>query len=125
VSEPVLVRGILARMRDFLSQTASIGHGLDDYAPRELGLLDPMPYRLTVNGRIVTRGTLQEIRAAVAELVTTRLAGAPEGLAIDAQMLNMAFNSGAVQEALDEGGEWFTIFGADGPARLHIRVTKE
>jgi hypothetical protein len=125
VSEPVLVRGILAHMRDFLSQTSSIGHGLDDYAPRELGLLDPMPYRLTVNGRIVTRGTLQEVGAAVAELVTTRLAAAPERMAPEAHAVNALFNEGHVQRALDERGEWFTVIDGQGPDPQHIWVEVE
>lgn len=125
MAEPVFVRGILAHMRDFLRQTASAGHGPDDYAPKELGLLDPMPYRLTVNGAVATRGTLQEVQAAVAQLVTTRLAEAPERVALDAQTINLAFNTGAVEEALAERGEWFTVLDAHGEDPQRIKVTKE
>lgn len=125
MAEPVLVRGILTHMREFLSQTAATGHSADDYAPRELGLLDPMPYRLTVNGRIVTRGTLQEVGAAVAELVTTRLAAAPERMAPEAHAVNALFNEGHVQRALDERGEWFTVIDGQGPDPQHIQVEVE
>lgn len=84
-----------------------------------------MPYRLTVNGEPYAPGTFREVRALVAQLVTDRLEAHPEGLALDAQTVNMAFNSGAVQEALDQRGEWFTIFGLETERPLRIKVTKE
>jgi hypothetical protein len=97
---------------------------VEEYEDEE-ALLEPMPYRLTANGRIVTRGTLPEIGAAVAELVTTRLAEAPERVALDAHTINLAFNTGAVEQALAERGEWFTVIDGQGPDPQHIRVTKE
>jgi hypothetical protein len=98
---------------------------VEEYDDEELALLEPMPYRLTANGRIVTRGTLQEIRAAVSELVTTRLAAAPERMAPEAHAVNALFNKGYVQRALDESGEWFTVIDGQGPNPQHIQITKE
>jgi hypothetical protein len=88
-------------------------------------LLEPMPYRLTANGRIVTRGTVQEVRAAVAEMVTTRLAAAPERMAGEAHAVNALFNEGHVERQLDESGEWFTVLDGQGPDPQYIRVAKE
>jgi hypothetical protein len=82
-------------------------------------------YKLTINAEQRAEGTLQEVRAAVAELVTKRLEEAPERVALDAQTVNMAFNSGAIQEALDEGRDWYTVFDAYGEEPLRIRITKE
>jgi hypothetical protein len=90
--------------------------------PRGLGLLDPMPYRLTVNGVIRSRGTLQEMEAAVANIVTNRLALAPEYLAPEVQAIRGAFAEGDVREALNDGGTWsFTLDGrSDHPLRIQI-----
>jgi hypothetical protein len=89
-----------------------------------LGLLDPMPYTLTVNNAMAMRGELREVRNAVAHLVTEWLASDPEGLALDAQTVNLAFNLGAVQQELEERGEWFTVFGAHSAHPMRIKVTK-
>lgn len=83
----------------------------------------PLFYHLTVNSKTTPYGTLQELRAAVAELVTRRLQIDPN-VAPDAQQINAAFNSGAVDEAIDERGDWFTVFDAYGEEPLRIRVTK-
>lgn len=91
----------------------------------EEALLEPMPFRLTVNGRVATRGTLQEIRAAVAELVSVRLAAAPERVATDALTINMAWNSDVVKQVLAERGEWFTVLDAHGEDPQRIKVTRE
>jgi hypothetical protein len=91
----------------------------------EMDLLESMPYRLTVNGRIVTRGTLQEVQAAVAELVTTRLAAAPERMAPEAHAINALFNEGHVARGVAERGEWFTVVDGQGPDPQHIRVEAE
>lgn len=83
-------------------------------------------YKLTVNSKVEAESPeLRDVRAAVADLVTIRLAAAPERVAGDAQTLNMAFNTGAVEEALNERGDWFTVFDAYGEDPLRIRVTKE
>lgn len=83
-------------------------------------------YDLTINATThVTGGTLQEVRAAVAQLVTDRLAQAPERVATDAQTINMAFNTGAVEEQLDTEGDWYTVLDAYGEEPLRIRITKE
>lgn len=105
--------------------TSSVDQESETQDVGEMGLLDPMPLRLTVNGAIVTRGTLQEVRAAVAELVTKRLAEAPERVALDAQTINMAFNTGAVQQELDDHGIWLTILDVHGEDPARIRITKE
>jgi hypothetical protein len=134
VSEPVpLARiGILAIMREFLSWTAATGHGPDDYPRKpmklldwERDLLDSMPYRLTVNGVMKMRGTLQEVQAAVADVVTTRLALAPEQIAPEAQEIRGAFAEGDVERALNERGQWFTMLDALSDNPLRIKVTKE
>lgn len=82
-------------------------------------------YQLTVNDAAVDTGPLRQIRAAVAQFMTVWLADDPEGLAVDAQTLNMAFNGGAVQAALEERGEWYTMVGvhSDHPT-MRIRVTR-
>jgi hypothetical protein len=125
MSEPIRV-GYLAILRDFLSWTAATGHGhgLDDY-PRGLGLLDPMPYRLTVNGEMRMRGTLQEVQAAVADVVTTRLALAGVELAPEVQAIRGAFAEGDVEQALAERGEWFTMLDAFSDNPIRIKVTRE
>lgn len=83
-----------------------------------------MTYRVTLAGREIGRGTLREVRAAVAEAVTGLLAQDPEGAAEGAQTVNMAINSGAVSAALDETGTWKTIIDVNGePHRL--RITRE
>lgn len=83
-------------------------------------------FQLTVNDAAAAHGTFQEIQAAVAELATGWLADDPEGLAIDAQMLHLAFTSGSVREALDEGGEWHTMIGVHSPhATMRVKVTRE
>jgi hypothetical protein len=84
-----------------------------------------MSYRLTVNAKELTQGTLREVQAAVADLITRRLNSDPARLAPDAQMVNMAFSSGAVQQQLDETGQWYTVFDAFGEDQQRIRVTKE
>lgn len=89
-------------------------------------LLFPMPLRLTVNDAVATRGTYQEVRAAVAHLVSGWLADDPEGLALDAQTVNLAFNTGAVQEAIRERGEWYTLVGVHSDHQtMRIKVSKE
>jgi hypothetical protein len=83
--------------------------------------------QLTVNDTAVALGTFQEIRAEVAGIVTGWLADDPEGLALDVQTVNMAFTGGAVQAALDERGEWYTMFGVHSAhaKTMRIRVTRE
>jgi hypothetical protein len=119
-------------MREFLSWTAATGHGPDDYPrkPMELldwerDLLDSMPYRLTVNGVMKMRGTLQEVQAAVADIVTTRLALAPEQVAPEAQAIRGAFADGDVEESLTDLGYWFTMLDALSDNPLRIKVTME
>jgi hypothetical protein len=84
-----------------------------------------MPYRLTVDGVSRARGTLQEIEAAVATIVTTRLALAPERVAPEAQAIRGAFAEGDVQAALDERGEWFTLLDAHSETPLRIKIGPE
>jgi hypothetical protein len=87
----------------------------------------PMSYRLTVNGKTGDpHGTFPEVRAAVADLVTRRLAVEPERVAAEAQTINAQFQTGgAAQQALDERAEWFTVFDAYGEEPLRIRITAE
>lgn len=90
----------------------------------------PTEYQLTVNDAAAAHGTLREIRAAVAELVTGWLADDPEGLALDAQTLNLAFESGcgrsSVEAAVEERGEWSTTIGVHSAhATMQLKVTRE
>ena len=95
----------------------------------ELTSSRPMPgssYKLTVNAKEVTEGTLPEVKAAVADLVTRRVGAEPERVSQEAALLNMAFNQGGeVETLLKERGQWFTVFDAYGKEPLRIRVTKE
>jgi hypothetical protein len=82
--------------------------------------------RLEINGEVTERGSLAEIRGAVAELVTGWLADDPEGLAVDAQTCNLAFNTGAVQEAINLRGEWYTVVGMHSEHQtMRVRIAKE
>lgn len=83
-----------------------------------------MTYRVTVNGKELAEGSLQEVKAAVAGLVTSRLNEDPERLAADAQAALMAFNTGAVEEALKSKGQWFTAFDAYSENPAYIRITQ-
>lgn len=88
--------------------------------------LFPDLLRLEVNGEVVERGSLAEIRGTVAELVTGWLADDPEGLAADAQTCNLAFNTGAVREAIDLRGEWYTVVGMHSDHQtMRVRIIKE
>jgi hypothetical protein len=91
----------------------------------ELDLLESMPYRLTVNGRIAVRGTLQEVQAAVAEIVTTRLAAAPERMAPEAHAINALFNDGYVVREIANRGEFITLLDGAGPDPQHVRIVEE
>ncbi|NUO44662.1 MAG: hypothetical protein HOV82_21840 [Streptomyces sp.] len=81
--------------------------------------------RLDVNGVTRTRGTLQEVQAAVVDVVTTRLALAPEHLAPEAQAIRGAFAEGDVQAALDERGQWYVVMDGHSDNPLRIKVEKE
>ncbi|MFD9837064.1 hypothetical protein ACFW2V_41715 [Streptomyces sp. NPDC058947] len=88
--------------------------------------LFPALLRLDVNGEMAARGDMREIRAKVAELVTGWLGDDPEGMALDAQTVNMAFNTGAVQESIDLRGEWYTVVGVHSDHQtMRLKVTKE
>lgn len=91
----------------------------------ERDLLAPMPYRLTINGAMQMRGTLQEVQAAVAEIVTDRLALAGVQLAPEVQAIRGAFAEGDVEQALAERGQWFTMLDAMSDNPLRIKVTHE
>jgi hypothetical protein len=90
------------------------------------GQLFPAVLRLDVNGEMAARGELREIRDEVAKRITGWLADDPEGMALDAQTVNMAFNTGAVQEAIDLRGEWYTVVGVHSDHQtMRLKVTKE
>lgn len=73
--------------------------------------LFPMQVTLFINGRMAGRGSLDDVRHLVAHMVTEWLPADPEGLGTDAQTVNLAFNTGAVAEQLQERGEWYTVMG--------------
>jgi hypothetical protein len=85
---------------------------------------DVTSYKLTVNGRTTQIATLQEVTAAVAEMVTVRLAAEPDRVAEEAQALHDCFRSGLVAETIDGRGVWHTIFDQWGPDQLRITVAK-
>ena len=84
-----------------------------------------MLYRLYVDGRMATRGTLQEVQAAVAGYATALLAAHPVTFAADAMALNMAFAGGGVQEAIEVFGDWGVTVGEDTGRPVRLQVTKE
>jgi hypothetical protein len=89
-------------------------------------LLFPMPYRLTVNDAVASRGTFVEVRAEVARLVSGWLADDPEGMAADAQTVNLAFTNGAVQQEVDQRGIWFALIGVHSDHQtMRVKVTRE
>jgi hypothetical protein len=89
-------------------------------------LLVPMPYRLTVNDAIAVRGTLPEVRATVAHLVSGWLADDPEGLAEDAQKVNAAWTGDEAKNALQERGEWYALVGVHSDHQtMRLRVVRE
>lgn len=98
---------------------------LDRESPR--AAVYPMHYALTVNGQITRHSTFRDLRGAVADLVTRRLAVAPERVAEEAQAMHALFlPRGAVQQALDvPGGEWCTVFDQFSSEQLRIRITSE
>jgi hypothetical protein len=117
-----------SRPRDTTSSAEEVPETQDVVAPSMAAgtLAGPrIPYRLTFNGRMAVRGTLREVRAAVAELVTTRLAAAPERMFSEAHAVNALFNEGYVEREIAERGEWFTVLDGQGPDPQHIRVAKE
>lgn len=81
--------------------------------------------RLDVNGVPRAHGSLQEIQAAVADVVTTRLSIAPEQLAPEAQAIRGAFAEGDVQAALDERGHWYVVMDGHSDNPLRLKVSKE
>lgn len=124
-SQPPITPHLCGALVDYRDTTSSADEAPETQDVGELGLLDPMPYRLTIDGEFVVRGTLQEIGAVVAERITGLLEKDPEGFALDAQTVNLAFNSGAVEQQLTEQGIWYTIFGVHTSAPLRIRITRE
>lgn len=89
-------------------------------------LLDLMPYRLTINGnRMVVRGTLQELRGHVVELVTQRLASAPDRVAISAGQIHAEWSGGRVERELTGQGRWAATLDPFGPDPLRMTITTE
>lgn len=86
---------------------------------------DESRYGLLINGIEWSTGSLQVIQAHMMEVVTTHLAGNPEGLAQDAAQLNRDFSTGAVKRDLHAKGSWFFLFGAHTTNPLRIRILKE
>lgn len=82
-------------------------------------------YLLHLDNSVILQGPFVEIRARVAERVTELLATDPENLAMDAQMLNLAFTGGDVEKGVALHGEWSTLFGAASKTPVRIRVTRE
>jgi hypothetical protein len=116
----------LADVMRALSATASTGHGPEDYADEDQAADEESTrYQLTVNHKAAMYGSLQEVQAAVALIVTTSLAANPVSLAEEAQTMNLAFTGGAVQAALDERGEWSTLYGVATGHPSRITVNRE
>lgn len=111
------VCGYLADYRDTTSSA--------DKAPEAQDVAEPVQYELTMNGRTVPAGTLQEVQTAVAEKVTLRLSAAPDRLAEEAQAIHRAFAGGHVADELEQRGDWFTVFDAYGEHPLRIRVKRQ
>jgi hypothetical protein len=80
--------------------------------------------QLLVDSKVHAVGTLDEVKAAVAELVTTLLVANPVSLAEDAGNLNRVFNDGTVFDAVTEHGRWWTLFGVATPQPVRIEVNR-
>jgi hypothetical protein len=100
-------------------------HELAASLPWAGSLLDLMPYRLTVNDRVALRGTLPEIRGHVAELVTARLAAAPDRVAMSAGQINAEWTSERVARELTEHKRWRGVLDPYGPDPLRMTITEE
>lgn len=81
-------------------------------------------YKITLDGKPLASGTLQEAQQASMEAITGLLAQDPEGVAPSAQQANGAFQRGAVQQAVDDHGEWKCPLWVHGQAHT-LRVTRE
>lgn len=85
---------------------------------------DDQRYQLVLDNSVILVGTFREIRAEVAERVTTRLATDPGNLAAEVGLINQAFTGGDVEIVVASHGEWSTLFGATGKNPVHIKVTR-
>jgi hypothetical protein len=80
-----------------------------------------MPYRATLDGAEIGSGTMQDIQAASAQAITGLLAQDPDGVAMSAQDANRAFQSGAVEKAIETDGQWTAPFWVHGrPEKLIV-----
>ncbi|MEU0788027.1 hypothetical protein ABZ341_41675 [Streptomyces sp. NPDC006173] len=95
-----------------------VGEDQEDVVDRD----DPRTYQVAIDHAVKHSGPFRDVRTFIAAFVT-RLLEADEGLALDAQTVNLAFNMGGVQRALDQDGEWSTLFGAGTRHPKHIKVT--
>ncbi|WP_367575293.1 hypothetical protein [Streptomyces griseoaurantiacus] len=83
-----------------------------------------IPLQLVVNHQVRATGTLIDVRAGVAEVVTELLEGDP-ALAGAAGELNRVFNDGTVATALSaRGGSWSTLFGAASERPMSITIKR-
>lgn len=67
--------------------------------------------RATLDGREVGSGTMQDVQAAVAEVITGLVAEDPDEYAKDAQRAQRAFADGAVDERVRDSGYWTLVLG--------------
>jgi hypothetical protein len=83
-----------------------------------------LPYTVTLDGKPLARGTMQEVQAASAEAVTDMLAQDPNGVAMSAQQANRDFQSGTVEASVASTGVWQCPFWVHGKAST-LRVIEE
>lgn len=65
-----------------------------------------MRYSVTLGGKPLAQGTMQDVQTAVSAAVTEMLAQDPEGVAMSAQQANKDFQTGTVEATVASTGEW-------------------
>lgn len=83
-----------------------------------------MTYVLTMGGKPMVTGTMQDVETAVSTTITDLLAQDPDGVAMSAQQANRDFRTGTVEATVASVGEWKCPLWVHGQARTLV-ITKE
>lgn len=65
-----------------------------------------MRYSVTLGGKPLAQGTMQEVQFAASGAITELLAQDPDGVAMSAQQANRDFQTGTVATTVASTGEW-------------------
>lgn len=101
-----------------ISDNAEHVEGQDDDEDQD----DGQTYQVALDHSARHWGDFQSVRTFVAALVT-ELVAYDDRYAVDAQTMNLAFNTGSVQEVLKRDGEWSTVFGTEAGHPHTLKVT--